>query len=240
MAAEACFCRSCVPTDASVVCSRCGEEVRRGLRHGREDWWHREDVDHAAIHGHMMLVRDAERAERERHLVREDSNGEPYTVAEWEILKDQDVERRRRRLAALRGEDPDAPPPPLPAPEVAQHDVTADDFPPRSGIRQIANLLAKTEGWEIVRFTRTVGPYIGAKGEVLSTSECVVLVGRADVQVDGSIPVAVGSWRDGKFDYSHVGAAKDGHLTPRRVSSTEMKDWIKHRDLPDPLPGPGE
>jgi hypothetical protein len=125
---------------------------------------------------------------------------------------------------------------PPPEPEVACHDVSIDDFPPRSGIRQICNLVKKTPGWELRRLTASRGAYLGAKGQVLSTSDSVVLGARGPARLDGSVPIAVASWRDGAFDFAHIGAITDSHQVPMtKVSSTDMKGWIKG-DLPDAVP----
>lgn len=225
---------------ASERCSRCDQEVRWGWRDGREAYWHREPADHAPIFGRIMTAEEIEEVRRQREeVVRYDDEGRPYTSAEWEIMRDKEIERRDRRLALLRGEDPDAPPEPLPAPEVPVHDVTPDDFPPRSGIRQIYNLVERTDGWEIYRFTACRGPYLGTGGKVLSTSDSVVLGARGPLQVDGSMRLAVASWRDGAFDFAHLGLMKAGGVTLRSGNSAEMKDWIKNRDPEPATPLPG-
>lgn len=124
---------------------------------------------------------------------------------------------------------------PLPPVEVRATPVEVDSFPARSGIRQIANLVLKTPGWELVNIHHARGPYFGGKGEVLSISDTHVLRARGSLRVDGSRPVAVASWRDLKFDFAFIGAILNGHLDPRKVSSTEMKDWIKTaHDQPQP------
>lgn len=118
----------------------------------------------------------------------------------------------------------------VPPVEVPMHTVTADDFAPRSGIRQIINLVNKTEGWDLVRLTASRGPYLGAKGQVLSISDFVVLGARCP-RLDGSVGVAVGSWRDAKFEIAYIGNIANGVLSPRRVNSTGMKNWIKGASL---------
>lgn len=175
---------------AVEVCSRCGQEVRWGWRHGREMYWHREDVDHQPVFGQRLAPPPPEDLEEERDLT-------------------------------------------IPPPEVSAHPVGPDDFPPRSGIRQIYNLIGKTPGWEVVRFTAARGPYVGSKGEVLSISDSVVLTARGPVLLDGSRRVAVASWRDGAFDFAHLGVAKNGRIEITPGNSAAMKDWIKHRE-PEP------
>lgn len=128
---------------------------------------------------------------------------------------------------------------PLPPVEVWCHPVEPDTFAPRSGIRQVVNLVDKTEGWERYRLTHARGPYTGAKGELLSISDTIVL-GARNVLLDGTVRVAVASWRDGKFDFAFVGLIQGGRLTPYKVDATTMKNWIKGtHDLPaDPLQQP--
>lgn len=115
---------------------------------------------------------------------------------------------------------------PLPEVEVPQHNVTAEDFPPRSGIRQVINLVRK-QGWDLRRLTQSRGPYIGAKGDVLSISEVTVLAAVGPARLDGGVPVAVGSWRDGSFDFAYIGEIVKGNLSPTKVDATTMKNWIK-------------
>lgn len=133
----------------------------------------------------------------------------------------------------------------IPPVEIPVHEVDPAEFTPQSGIRQIANLVNGTTrvmpngksskslkhppmapGWELVNLTHSRGPYMGSKGNVLSVSDCHVLRARAR-QVDGSVKIAVASWRDGDFEFAYIGTIKDGRLTPERVSSDAMKQWIK-------------
>lgn len=209
-----------------VECSRCGEEVRYGKRGLTTGWLHRVDPDHVAILGHIQTPEEAaEIVRQDREVIRFDDDGKPYTTAEFDILRDKDVDRRRRRLAELHGEDIDAPVV-IPEPEVPCHPVTADDFPPRSGTRQIFNLVSK-QGWELVSATHCRGPYLGADGTVLSISDSAVVRARGPARIDGSVPFAVASWRDGKFDFAYVGLIHEGRLGSRKVDSSTMKNWIK-------------
>lgn len=205
------------------MCSRCGAEVRWGRRDGAPEYLHREAVDHPAVLGHTLTEADAAEIERQRHLerTRETKDGiETYTIAA--------IERAKAPGDDEEGVEPE----PVPEPEVARHDVTADDFPPRSGIRQVANLVAKTPGWEVARFTACRGPYLGAKGKVLSISDHVVLGARGPRQVDGSRPIAVASWRDGAFESGYIGTLRNGRIESIPTNSTDMKGWIKREAYP--------
>jgi hypothetical protein len=136
--------------------------------------------------------------------------------------------------AELEGDD-DGPIGPLPPVEIYRRPVEPDIFEPRSGIKQVVNLVEKTEGWERYRLTRARGPYVGSKGQCLSISDTIVL-GARQVLLDGTVRVAVASWRDGKFDFAYIGIIKDNRLSPHRVDATSMKNWIKGTyDLPEPV-----
>jgi hypothetical protein len=213
-----CFCGRCVPNDIPkdpwrTACARCGEEVRFGVRDGVKTWHHREDVGHTAILGHSPLTRP-----------------EPTEVYGTD-------------------EEPEIPR----VIEVHKHPVDPADFAPTSGIRQIANLVSgvtrvmpngKTStsqkhppaapGWELISLTHARGPYMGSKGEVLSISDTHLLKARGPVALDGTRRVAVASWRDGKFDFAYIGTIKDSNLSPVRVSSDELKGWVKGSYEPPP------
>lgn len=225
----------------SETCSRCSQEVRFGTRGTTTGWLHREDVDHIAILGRIATPEDlAEIDRQDREVVRYDNDGMAYTTAEFDILKDKDVDRRRRRLAELKGEDPDYVEP-LPPVEVQAHDVDPTDFPPRSGIRQVINLVhgkgkTRVDGWELISVRHARGPYVGADGSVLSISDTHVVKARGPRELDGGLPIAVASWRDGKFDFAFIGTIKDNRLDPHKVDATTMKNWIKGtHDLPAPV-----
>lgn len=202
-----CYCSRCVPNDIPKdphrsVCSRCGEEIRFGVREGRKGWHHRESVDHFPRHGHSQEY------------------ARPIIVEE---------------VAQPAEDDDDAPVGELPPVEIWCHPVEPDTFEPRSGIKQVINLVEKTDGWERYRLTHARGPYAGSKGQCLSISDTIVL-GARNVLVDGTVRVAVASWRDGKFDFAFIGLIQGGHLTPHKVDATTMKNWIKGTyDLPEPL-----
>ena len=222
------------------VCGRCSEEIRYGVRSGMLAWWHREHVDHIPMHGRPVSAADLAEIERQHtQVVRYYDDGTAYTTAEHDIMRDKDVDRRRCRLAALHGEDPDYIEP-LPPIEVYAHDVDPADFAPRSGIKQVVNLIPK-QGWELRAVKHARGPYIGSDGSCLSISDTHVVKARGPVEVDGSTPFVVASWRDGKFDFAYIGIFKNGRLSPTKVDATTMKNWIKgNRDLPDTLQEPGE
>lgn len=231
---ESCFCAACIGEVAAHQCSACGQEVRYGQRDGETMYLHREPVDHHTILGHRYTAADAAEAERQRHLVRHQDDGTEYTTAEYEIKKDPDATRRKRRLAELRGEDPDAPPPPIPAPEIPRHDLTVDELRPRSGIRTMAQFVLgknkdKLKGWELYRLTHSRGPYLGADGSVLSISDRIVLGARGPVALDGSRPIVVASWRDYEFDTGYAGVLKDGVVKADPMSSTDLKTFMKER-----------
>lgn len=207
------------------TCSRCGQEVRYGTRAGVTGWLHRGKVDHLPIFGQVFTPEMAAEVEHQRrNVIRFFDDGTSYTTAEYDIEKDKDVARRRARLAELRGE-PLQTEHIIPPVEVPCHPLEVDDLPPRSGMRQVANLVIKTEGWELRRLTHARGPYMGQNGECLSISDTIVLGARC--AVDDGTRIAVVSWRDGKFDHAYIGTIQDGHLNPRKVDATTMKNWIK-------------
>lgn len=236
----------------SERCGLCGEEVRYGARDGEWGWLHRGPVDHRTELGTVFTAEMRAEVERQMDLPRTRTvnrskmvNGDKITWTEEEnyTTRGLDLARHRkskkfREMEALDGDDDDEVEvtvfPPV---EIPGHTVEPDSFAPRSGIRQVINLLPK-HGWELRRLTRSRGPYAGSRGEVLSISDSIVLGASKPVELDGSRHIAVASWRDGKFDFAYVGVVRSGALSPRRVNATEMKDWIKG-DLPDAVPQPG-
>lgn len=121
---------------------------------------------------------------------------------------------------------------PLPPVEIQGHSVEPKDEIVPGGVRTITNLLAK-QGWELRRLTHARGPYVGAKGDVLSISDTIVLGAREAPRcwrggLDRPPRIAVASWRDGKFDFAYVGVIQDGTIVVRdRANNTAMKAWIK-------------
>lgn len=206
-----CKCGRCAPSSAREQCSVCGEEIRYGTRDGFTGYLHRTVVDHQPKHGHLS------------YPPKESTQAE---VAEPDPLQDAVV-------------------------EVWAHPVEPEEFAATSGLRQIANIASgvtrinpetgKTSkskkhppaapGWELVNITHARGPYRGSKGEVLSVSDTHVLRARGPVGVDGSRPVAVGSWRDLAFDFAYIGTIKDGRLIDlTKVGSDDMKTWMKRTE----------
>ncbi len=211
---DGCFCSRCVPNNNGdsrwiTTCARCGQEVRFGTIADVKGWHHRDPVDHAATLGHSPLHQkeEVEQPKTEEQLAAE-------------ALQNAKV-------------------------EVWAHDADPEEFSAQSGIRQIYNLVTgitrvmpngkaskspkhppAAPGWELVNLHHARGPYKGSKGEVLSISDTHVLRARA-VRLDGTIDIAVASWRDLGFDFAHIGTIEDGRLSPRKVGSDDLKAWIK-------------
>lgn len=222
------------------TCGACGQEVRLGSRpdNSPRRWLHREDVDHDAVLGRPMTEADLAEVERQLDLPRTRpvvKDGveveETYTVRELDLARWRKSEKFRAMEAAEAALHPDEVEEEeevetLPPVEVYAHDADPADFAPRSGIKQVINLIGKTPGWELVNIRHARGPYIGASGQCLSISDTHVVRGRAP-QLDGTVRVAVASWRDGAFDFAFIGTIKDGHLSTSKVDATTMKNWIK-------------
>lgn len=221
MSETGCFCGRCVPNDIPkdpwrTACARCGQEVRFGVINGVKAWHHREPVDHMATLGHSPL------------------NVGPAAEVEPEKTEEE-IAHEALQSAKV---------------EVYAHDADPDEFSAQSGIKQIYNLVTgvtrkspttgkaskslkhppMAEGWELVNLHHARGPYKGSKGEVLSISDTHVLRARRP-RLDGSVDVAVASWRDLSFDFAFIGTIKDGRLSPRKVGSDELKNWIKGIDV---------
>jgi hypothetical protein len=251
-----CLCRACKPTDITgMICSRCGEEVRMGIRRpGVREWLHRQDVEHAAVLGHLMTFEAAEEVRRQREdVIRYMDDGTPYTTAEYEIKKDPDAARRKMRLAALRGEEVEEEE--MPEAEINAHDVDPTTLP-TGGIKQVVELVSgvtrlmpngknskskkhppAAPGWELVSLRHWRGPYLGADGKVLGISDIMRVKARGPKGLDGSQGWAVASWRDGEFDFAYTGVIQGGRTSPTKVNSTTMKDWIKGNHDPDASEG---
>lgn len=108
----------------------------------------------------------------------------------------------------------------IPEPEVRATPKTVEDLPARSGMRQIANLLVKQSNWGDPVITYARGPYLSAKGQVLSTSDSILIRGRS---VDKSHHI-VAFWRDGSFDFAYTRVGKEGWIP---TNSTDLKTFIK-------------
>lgn len=213
------------------ICSTCGEEVRYGVRDPSPQWpgprWlHRTDVDHAVTFGVALTPeRWQEVEQRKAAQALASSGGKKKAVSEADF--EEEVEDIIGPVI-------------IPDPELLGTLVEADFFPPRSGIRQILNLITKTPGWEGWAW-RSRGPYLGANGSVLSISDYILIRARGE-EVDGVRPFAVASWRDGSFDGpAWIGRLKGGIFSTYPANSTEMKNWIKGtHDLPEAVREPGE
>lgn len=194
------------------TCAKCEEEVRYGKRGDVTGWLHRDpDADHWPAFGTLWTPEhqaQADRAIRERLAAKKGAG-----KAEEDEEEDAD--------------NWDS----IPEPEVRCTDVDASIFPPRSGILQIINLIEKTDGWDLRRITYARGPYVGARGQVLSISDHhkVSAVGPI-VEGDGldsGQRFVVASWRDLKFDAGYTGLIRDRVVYPTIANSTALKAWIK-------------
>lgn len=236
-----CFCRACVPneipsTGTIATCSRCGQEVRLGWRNGVKDWLHREDADHHAILGHMLLQSAVDEWERRRHEVQYTEDGKPYTLVEWERKRMSKKKRDELSAAELDESDDEEEGSDVFEPiEVHRIDL------PRSGrllvgcpdgtvavaavpggARIIINL-AKKQGWDVTRLTYSRGPYMGAGGKSLGISDRVVLHVRGPV-VDGNRLWGIASWRDGKSDSVWM---VDETNQLRHSAAKQLTAWMK-------------
>lgn len=213
----------------SETCSRCGEEIRFGTRGNTTGWLHRGTVDHAAILGRIMTADDVADVERQMDLPRTRMVvKDGIEVEETYTAREFDLARYRKSKKYREAEDePDEPADLLPPVEIECHPLTPADLPPRSGCRQVVNLVNKTEGWELISLNHSRGPYIGTGGKVLSISDRVLLKARGLVRFDGYVSIAVASWRDGKFDSAYIGRAQGGDIAVSAANATELKDWIK-------------
>lgn len=232
-----CYCGRCAPTEFANQCAVCGEELRLGWRHGRRDFWHREDVDHFPIFGHIRTPEEAAEAERQRHIPRE---RHVYTKTGWPLLFEiqeyttESYDRARMSKAAREameaeeneGEIPVRPLEPI---EVASTPMPTEgvlvlddrEIPVPGGVRILVNLAAKVD-WEITRLTYSRGPYLGAAGGSLGVSDYIVMHVRGPV-VDGHPLVGVASWRDGKSD--SVWQVENGYVT--QSGARALAAWMK-------------
>ena len=226
------------------ICSRCGEEIRLGVRDGFYGWWHREDVDHRPGHGLLAEQADWEAIESELHKPRErlDTDGELeiYTTARHDAEKLKNPEQRRAAIAELdarEGKDAAVALEPIevrcqPLPLDARgRDVTAEvagvDGRPRTatipgGATQVLSLIEKHPAWSVKRFTYARGPYVGTKGESLGVSDSIILI--AMVDIDGQAAYAVFSWRDRKADWAW---RVNPNRTVDHLGVKALKTWMK-------------
>lgn len=186
-------------------CARCGEEVRYGRRGDLTGYLHRDDADHFAAFGVVLTPEvwdGAMAAIRTRLTERKGTKSD----------EDDDTEAEQWDT--------------VPEPEIRAVEVDPDSFPDRSGIKQIINLLVKTPGWEITSISHARGPYVGARGQVLSISDHHK-VSALGAEVDSGRRFVVASWRDLKFDAGYIGVTKDRVVHPNAANSTALKAWIK-------------
>ena len=108
----------------------------------------------------------------------------------------------------------------IPEPEVRATPKTVEDLPPRSGMRQIANLIDGLPNWKLLGITYARGPYLSSAGKLLSISDSIVI--RA-LSLDKSHGV-VAFWRDAKFDFAYTRVGKEDW---KKMTSTELKTFIK-------------
>lgn len=197
------------------TCAKCHEEVRYGKRGGVTGWLHREPKDHLPLFGGPLWTPDLQ-VQLEASLSEMAARGN---------TKDKD----------------DAPEPEwsddeVPAPEIACHPIEVADLRPRSGILGLANLILgknkdKVAGWDLRRLTHSRGPYVGARGQVLSIDDFIVM-GAAGP--DDRVMVA--AWRNYEFDFGYAGvvdrAAKK--IITKPANSTQLRAWIKEGLTPAP------
>lgn len=198
-----------------LTCRKCNEEVRYGVRSGVTGWFHRESKDHEPAFGSYWTPEM--QAKLDAGLADMKARGKADKKSDAPPVDDDD------------GPDEWAE---VPEPYVTAQPVYVEDFTPQSGIRQIYNLAmglnkkSPVTWWEVAGLTLAIGPYVGARGQVLSISDSVKMVLRGP-EVDNGRRVAVASWRDGSFDFAYTGILKDGIVTTEPANSNALKAWIK-------------
>lgn len=205
------------------TCGRCGAEVRFGVRpsparppadQGSPYWMHRDiatDLEHTVILGtpwtpELQVKLDAALAEMA-------ARGKADTKKKQEKAEEED-------------EGPDVWDQ-VPPPEVPAHPVDIASFPPRSGIRQMYNVADRQPGWEVRSLTASRGPFVGARGQVLSISDSVLMRMRGQTTLDGETQVAVAFWRDGKFKFAYTGMLKGDVVATQPANSEGLKAFIR-------------
>lgn len=192
------------------TCSKCGEEVRYGVRGGVRGWLHRDEKDHLALFGTLWTPEDQARVEAS--LAEMASRGKADKKTETLPSDDDDD-----------GSDVwDT----IPEPEVRCTPVPIEDLRPRSGILQMVNLIVKTDGWDLKAITRARGPWVGARGQVLSISDHHK-VSALGPKVDNGQRFVVACWRDMKFESGYVGLIREGKVYPETLNSNDIKKFIK-------------
>lgn len=203
------------------TCSRCGQEVRLGWRHGRKSYWHREDVDHETVFGYIMTPEDWAEIERQLDLPRtridKDGNEVTYTTREFDF----DRMKKAAREAA-EAEEPEIEHHPIPPPEIYATPIESGDSRMPGGAKTMINTATKL-GWRAWA-TYSRGPRTHATlGTLLGTSDFVVV----RMVLDGTPSRAVGSWRDNKFDFAYTVTVDNETYRAERVNSDGLKFWIK-------------
>ena len=198
---------------APQTCARCGQEVRYGVRAGIKGWLHREDVDHLPLFGQLWTAEDQARVEA--------------SLVEMAARGKADKAKAEAEAAEQERETWDE----VPEPEIRCTDIDPDSFPARAGIRQICNLIKRTESWELKRVTYARGPYVGARGQVLSISDHHKISALGPIVpgdgLDAGQRFVVASWRDMKFDAGYTGLIRGQTVYPHPANSDAMKAWIK-------------
>lgn len=220
MTAAECFCSRCSPSSIDVVCSRCGEEVRWGHRDGLNAYWHRTDVGHMAILGHLHTEADEAAIQAALDTYTVEYKGKTLTIREYEIAKIKDrVKREAAEREAADDADEDYEPEVIPEPEVRSTSIEKTDERLPGGAKQIWNL-AEKHGWRVVRSTYSRGPRVHrTQQKVISISDFLVL----GIVLDEQHLWAVGSWQDNKFDFAYTGGPEGSH----KVDSRTWKSLIK-------------
>lgn len=202
------------------TCGRCGQEVRFGVRpsparppadRDASYWMHRDvadDLDHEVAFGKTWTPEL--QATLDASLAAMAARGSADT-------------RKKQEQEDVAAKDEWAE---VPAPELYSRPADVNDFPPRSGIRTMFNLIGKAQGWEVRRFTIARGPYVGARGQVLSISDSVVM-GMRGPTLDTGHQVAVASWRDGSFDFAYTGILRGNTVSTTPANAKALKAFIR-------------
>jgi hypothetical protein len=209
-----------------TLCGRCGEEVRKGWRDGVEAWWHRDHVDHVAVLGRPFTAADKAEVERQLDLPRvrtnKDGEEEHYTARELQVKAMNKAARDRlleegldeEEIAAIQQVE-------IPEPEVRKTPIERADERCPQGARNLMNAASKAE-WEVRRLTYSRGPWLGAKGNVLSISDMVVCG-----VVDSDRRYGVASWRDGKVVSAWYGEREGDRVPMALTTITDLKKRMK-------------
>lgn len=212
----------------SETCSVCGQEVRYGYWQDRKAYFHREPADHEPIFGRRFTAEEQAEVERQMDLPRtrvvtRTIKGEKVQVEETYTARQAMTAKAKREAEETPDEDaePEGIMTEVPEPEVRKTAIERDDERCPQGARNLLNAAARA-GWEVRRLTYARGPWIGAKGQVLSISDTVVCG-----VVDGDQRYAVASWRDGKVASAWYGERQDAQVNMNLTTITEIKNTMK-------------